>query len=96
VGAAVTATPDDAKMFAEVIRLAVAKPENILERLAGLPDPVGQTALLGTEIMLAALAGCGKTLFRPHDEQKHPLKTLRFIIGPSVKASPQMSFSAAC
>ena len=55
VAAAVYGMTDDIQMFVEVIRLAVAKPENVLERLAGLPDPVGQTALLGTEIILASL-----------------------------------------
>lgn len=55
VAAAVYGTTDDTQMFVEVIRLAVAKPENVLERLAGLPDPIGQTALLGTEIILASL-----------------------------------------
>jgi hypothetical protein len=55
VAAAVYGTTDDTQMFVEVIRLAVAKPKNVLERLAGLPDPIGQTALLGTEIILASL-----------------------------------------
>jgi hypothetical protein len=55
VAAAVYGTTDDTQMFVEVIRLAVATPENVLERLAGLPDPIGQTALLGTEIILASL-----------------------------------------
>jgi hypothetical protein len=55
VAAAVYGTTDDIQMFVGVIRLAVAKPENVLERLAGLPDPVGQTSLLGTEIILASL-----------------------------------------
>jgi hypothetical protein len=55
VAAAVYGTTDDTQMFVEVIRLAVAKPENVLERLAGLPDPIGQTALLGTEIIVASL-----------------------------------------
>jgi hypothetical protein len=55
VAAAVYGTTDDTQMFVEVIRLAVAKPENVLERIAGLPDPIGQTALLGTEIILASL-----------------------------------------
>lgn len=55
VAAAVYGTTDDTQMFVEVIRLAVPKPENVLERLAGLPDPIGQTALLGTEIILASL-----------------------------------------
>jgi hypothetical protein len=55
VAAAVYGTTDDIQMFVEVIQLAVEKPVNVLERLAGLPDPVGQTSLLGTEIILAAL-----------------------------------------
>ena len=55
VAAAVHGTTDDAQMFVEVIRLAVAKPEKVLERLARLPDPIGQTALFGTEIILASL-----------------------------------------
>ena len=55
VAAAVYGTTDDTQMFVEVIRLAAAKPENVLGRIAGLPDPIGQTALLGTEIIRASL-----------------------------------------
>ena len=61
IAGAVVANTDDTKMFAAVIRLAVATPENVLERLAGSPDPVGQTALLGTDIILRSLNAALKT-----------------------------------
>ena len=42
-------------MFVRVIRLAVEKPEDVIQRLADLPDPIGETAFLGSEILLASL-----------------------------------------
>jgi hypothetical protein len=53
--ATLTAAHDDARMFGNVIQVAVVNPEEVLGHLASLPDPVGQTALLGTEILLASL-----------------------------------------
>ena len=53
--AAVSATRHDTRTFFNVIRLAVVNPENVLARLAVLPDPVGQATLLVTEILLASL-----------------------------------------
>jgi hypothetical protein len=52
---AVCLTSDDASMFVEIIRLAVANPDDVLQHIAGLPEPVAQTALLGTEIVAATL-----------------------------------------
>jgi hypothetical protein len=57
---AVCLTSDDASMFVEIIRLAVANPDDVLQRIAGLPEPVAQTALLGTEIVAATLRAQGK------------------------------------
>ena len=53
--AALTGSPDDNAMFVRMIRLAVEKSEDVLQRLAGLPDPIGETAFLGSEILLASL-----------------------------------------
>src|SRR6476620_8859407 len=53
--ATVTATFDDVTMFSSMIRLAVLNPDAILAHIGTLPDPVVQTTLLGTEIVLAAL-----------------------------------------
>jgi hypothetical protein len=53
--AAVSRTSDDASMFVEMIRLAVVNPVAVLERIATLPDSVEETALLGTEIIIATL-----------------------------------------
>jgi hypothetical protein len=53
--AALREAPDDNTMFVRVIRLAVEKPEDVIQRLADLPDPIGETAFLGSEILLASL-----------------------------------------
>ena len=53
--AALSEAPDDNTMFVRVIRLAVEKPEDVIQRLADLPDPIGETAFLGSEILLASL-----------------------------------------
>jgi hypothetical protein len=59
--AAASATRDDVTMYVEVIRIAVLKPENILEHLARLPDQAEQIAQLGMEIILATLRARWKT-----------------------------------
>ena len=53
--AALSDAPDDNAMYVRVIRLAVEQPEDVLERLADLPDPIRETAFLGSEILLASL-----------------------------------------
>jgi hypothetical protein len=53
--AAASATRDSHTMYVEVIRIAVLKPGNVLEHLAGLPDQAEQIAQLGMEIILASL-----------------------------------------
>jgi hypothetical protein len=53
--AAANATRDDVTMYVEVIRIAVQKPQNVLEHLARLPDEAAQIAQLGMEIILATL-----------------------------------------
>jgi hypothetical protein len=53
--AVVNDTSDDPSMFREVIRLAVTRPKDTLERLARLPDCAEQTEFLASEILLAAL-----------------------------------------
>ena len=53
--AALSDAPDDNAMFVRVIRLAVEQPEELIQRLADLPDPIGETAFLGSEILLASL-----------------------------------------
>ena len=53
--AAANATRDDVTMYVEVIRVAVMRPKNILEHLAGLPDEAEQIARLGMEIILSTL-----------------------------------------
>jgi hypothetical protein len=57
--AAVTAS-DDVTMFSSMIRLAVVNPDTVLEHIGTLPNPVVQTTLLGTEIVLAALRAQAK------------------------------------
>jgi hypothetical protein len=53
--AAANATRDDVTMYVAVIRIAVLKPKNILEHLAGLSDQAEQIARLGMQIILASL-----------------------------------------
>jgi hypothetical protein len=53
--AAVCATSDDSAMFVSIIRLSVVNADGVLEHIRTLTDPVAQTTLLGTEIVLAAL-----------------------------------------
>ena len=53
--AAVCSSSDDATMFVKMIRLAVVNPDTELQHIGALPDASGQTALLGTEIVLATL-----------------------------------------
>jgi hypothetical protein len=53
--AAANATRDDVTMYVEVIRIAVLKPRNIVEHLAGFADEAEQIARLGMEIVLATL-----------------------------------------
>ena len=50
-----SAISDEGTMFVEVIRLAVANPQKVLNHIADLADPVGQRALLGTEILVASM-----------------------------------------
>jgi hypothetical protein len=57
---AVCLTSDDASMFVKIIRLAVANSDDVLQHIAGLPEPLAQTALLGTEIVVATLRTQGK------------------------------------
>jgi hypothetical protein len=57
---AVCLTSDDVSMFVEIIRLAVANYDDVLQHIAGLPEPLAQTALLGTEIVAATLRAEGK------------------------------------
>jgi hypothetical protein len=52
---AANATRDDVTLYAEVIRIAVKSPQDVLDRLARLPDRAEQIAQLGTEIILATL-----------------------------------------
>jgi hypothetical protein len=63
--AALSEAPDDDKMFVKVIRLAAVKPEEVLEHLAGLPDPAEETAFLGSEIMLASLLAQARLMTLP-------------------------------
>jgi hypothetical protein len=58
---AVCLTSDDASMFVEIIRLAVPNSDDVLQHIAGLPEPVTQTALLGTEIVAATLRAQGRS-----------------------------------
>jgi hypothetical protein len=53
--AAANATRDDVTMYVEVIRIAVMRPRDVLEHLAGLPDAAEQIARLGMEIILSTL-----------------------------------------
>jgi hypothetical protein len=53
--AVVSQLPENATMFTSVIRLAVVNADEVLSRIRALPNPLGETALLGTEIVLAAL-----------------------------------------
>jgi hypothetical protein len=53
--AATNATRDNVTLHVEVIRIAVMKPNNVLQHLATLPDQAEQIAQLGTEILLASL-----------------------------------------
>lgn len=57
---AVCLTSDDASMFVEIIRLAVPHSDGVLQHIARLPEPLAQTALLGTEIIAATLRVQGK------------------------------------